>query len=107
MTEGDWWNSTVAMRMVEVVRGTGTAGDRKLLLFGAACCRRLLVLFPNGAIRRAAECGERHADGQATPRERVEAERASAPQPPPRRGLPGALTSTQSAVGEGTSVGPM
>jgi hypothetical protein len=105
MTEDDWLVSTAPTPMVEFLRSTGKAGDRRLLLFGAACCRRLLAFFPNGAIRRAAECGERHADGQAAPGERSEAEKALAPQPGPRRGLPRALTATQAAIGQGTWMG--
>jgi hypothetical protein len=105
MTEEQWLSCTDPTPMLEFLESTGKVGDRRLLLFGAACCRRLLALFPNGAIRRAAECGERHADAQATPRDRFEAERAFAPQPPPRRGLPRALISTQAAVREGTWMG--
>src|SRR5262245_15048011 len=102
MTEADWLSSTDSVRMLEFLRRTGRASDRKLLLFGAACCRRLLALFPNGALRRAAQCSERAADRQATPQERCEAERALAPRPVPRRGRPTALTDTMAAGAVGT-----
>jgi hypothetical protein len=105
MNEAEWLDATDAAPLLEFLQGTGQASDRRLLLFGAACCRRLLALFPNGAIQRAAECGERHADGQGTARERFEAERASAVQSRPRPGLPRALTDTQAAITEGTWLG--
>jgi hypothetical protein len=105
MNEAEWLDATDAAPLLECLQGTSQASYRKLLLFGAACCRCLLALFPNGAIQRAAECGERHADGRGTARERFEAERASAWQPRPRRGLPRALAATQPAIAEGTWMG--
>jgi hypothetical protein len=102
MTEADWLDSTDPARMLEFLRRTGKASDRKLLLFGSACCRRLLPLFPIGALRRAVECGERAADGLADPQEAFEAERALAQWPVPRRGLPRALTDTMAAGAAGT-----
>jgi hypothetical protein len=105
MNEAEWLNATDAAPLLEFLQGTGQASYRKFLLFGAACCRCLLALFPNGAIQRAAECGERHADGQGAARERFEAERAAAPQPRPHPGLPRALTATQAAIAEGTWLG--
>ena len=38
MTEADWLGSDDPGRMLEYLRGR--AGDRKLPLFAAACCRR-------------------------------------------------------------------
>jgi hypothetical protein len=105
MNEEQWLNATDPTPVLRFLQGTGKASDRRLLLFGAACCRRLLAHFPDGTIRRAAECGEHHADGRGTAEERFEAGRASAPKHLPRRGLPRALTGTQPALAGGTWMG--
>jgi len=75
MTERDWLEATDPQPMLAFLRNSGRASNRKLLRVGAACRRRLLALFPGGELRRAVECGERAADGQGTPDERVAAMR--------------------------------
>jgi hypothetical protein len=61
MTEADWLESVDPGRMLAVVRGK--ISDRKLRLFGCACCRRIWQLLPDPRSRRAVESAERLADG--------------------------------------------
>jgi hypothetical protein len=42
------------------------AGQRKLRLYGCACCRWIWHLIPEGPCRQAVETAERYAEGQAT-----------------------------------------
>jgi hypothetical protein len=64
MTEAEWMASTDPGPMLEFLRGL--APDRKLHLFGVACCRRLWDLVTDRRIHRAVELLERFADGLAT-----------------------------------------
>jgi hypothetical protein len=69
MTAADWNNSTEPQKMLEALRASGRATERKLRLFACACCR-LIWDFPNDERpRRGVEVAERYADGLATPRE--------------------------------------
>jgi hypothetical protein len=52
--------------MLEFLRTTGKASDRKLRLFAVACCRAAWGLFRAQAVRAAVETSERYADGQVT-----------------------------------------
>jgi hypothetical protein len=79
MNEPDWWvNATAPQAMLCFLQGLRLAGDRKLRLLAAACCRRIWRLLVHDVSREAVEVGERFADGLATERERQRAaERAS------------------------------
>jgi hypothetical protein len=74
MTEAEWLACPHPTPMLESLRGR--ASNRKLQLFACACCRRLLGLFPNAAIRDAIEFSERDADQLASPQEWHLAERS-------------------------------
>jgi hypothetical protein len=68
MTESDWVNATDPTPMLEFLRGR--VSDRKLRLFGAACCRRNWAEMKQGRGRDAVEVVERFADGLAGDDER-------------------------------------
>lgn len=68
MTEADWLSCTCSGPMLEFLRGK--ISDRKLRLFGAACCRRIWHLIVHPISREAVEIGERFADGLASDDER-------------------------------------
>lgn len=55
----------------------GRAGPRKLRLFAAACCRRVLPWLPAPLARAALDVAERHADGAASDDELAAAELAA------------------------------
>src|SRR5688572_16150151 len=73
MTEPEWDSCTAPQAMLEFLRGTGKASDRKLRLFGCACSRRVWRLLDERA-RAAVEAAERYADG-ATGSEELRAAR--------------------------------
>jgi hypothetical protein len=64
MTESEWLEGDNPLRMVEL-RRSGRANERKLRLFGSACCRRVWGLLPGQASQDAVEVAERFADGLA------------------------------------------
>jgi hypothetical protein len=70
MNEEHWLSGADPTLMLDYLRETGRAGERKLRLFAAACCRRILHLSPRHvssyAVQAAIEVAERFADGQAT-----------------------------------------
>jgi hypothetical protein len=76
MTEAEWLTCTDPTPMLEFVQGKSS--DRKLQLFACACCRRLLGLFPNAAIRGAVEFGELDADDLASPEDLRQAAQSAA-----------------------------
>jgi hypothetical protein len=61
MTEAEWLARTDPAPMLEFLRGR--ASDRKLRLFGVACCRRGWENLTDPKARRALELVERAADG--------------------------------------------
>jgi hypothetical protein len=67
MTEAEWLACEDSDQMVRYLEGI--ISDRKLRLFGCACCRRLWPLLPEGEFRQAVEIAERYADGLATDEE--------------------------------------
>jgi hypothetical protein len=68
--------------MLLFLRESGKAGERKLRLFGCACCRRIWHQVPDPRSRRAIEAAERFAEGEATAEELGAARRgAEAAQP--------------------------
>jgi hypothetical protein len=64
MTETEWDAFTDPAPMLAFLRGR--AGDRKLRLFAAVCCRRLWPLLTAGQSRRAVEVADRYADEETT-----------------------------------------
>ncbi len=73
MTEAEWNASPKPNPLLEFLRQTGRASDRKLRLFVVACCRRLLATaLAASALRAAVEAGERFADGLAAEGELAE-----------------------------------
>ncbi len=78
MTEKEWLNCTDLEKMMEFVEWR--VSERKLILFGCACCYRQWSVIPKGTCKKAVETAERFADGLSGPidlrlaRERVEQE---------------------------------
>jgi hypothetical protein len=62
MTEAEWLSCTDPTPMLEFLRGK--ASDRKLRLFGVACCRRVPSLFPDEQSYNALDLVERFSDGR-------------------------------------------
>jgi hypothetical protein len=76
MTEAEWLACTNPGQMLDFLKGK--VSDRKLRLFGCACCRRIWHLLPCEACKQAVRYAERFADGRASEQERREASRAAA-----------------------------
>src|SRR5437764_8207308 len=66
MTQAEWAACDDVGPMLEFLRGR--ASDRKLRLFGVACCRRIWHWLTNERGRKAIELAERFADGHLHPR---------------------------------------
>jgi hypothetical protein len=77
MTEDQWVACGDVEAMLGHLRGAGTAGDRKLRLFGCACCRQVWGRLTDPRSRKAAEVAEQLADGAATEAMRSEAAAAA------------------------------
>lgn len=71
MTEQEWLACNDPQKMLEFLQGK--ICDRKLRLFGVACCRRVWDFLPHDVSRRAVDVAERYADLQASDSERQEA----------------------------------
>jgi hypothetical protein len=76
MTEAEWMACPHPTPMLDFLQGR--VSNRKLQLFACACCRRLLGLFPNAAMRQAVEFSEQDADQLASPEQWIQAEQAVA-----------------------------
>jgi hypothetical protein len=69
LTEAEWNRCTSPEDMLQFVRATGKASDRKLRLFAVACCRRVWDLIRPEACRQGLETAERFAEGLAGPQQ--------------------------------------
>src|SRR5262245_58200409 len=67
MTEAEWPGWGEPEKLLAFLRGK--VSERKLRLFGVACCRSIWPLFTDDQCRTAVKVVERYADGLATPRE--------------------------------------
>jgi hypothetical protein len=63
-TEAEWLSCNDPDALLECARGR--VSERKLRLFGCACCRQVWPFFTDERSRRAVEVVERYADGAAT-----------------------------------------
>jgi hypothetical protein len=64
MTEADWLSAPEPYGMLEFLRDSGKASDRKLRLFACACCRTVWDLLADPRGKTAVEAAEEFADGQ-------------------------------------------
>jgi hypothetical protein len=71
MTATEWFSCNHPLLMLRALGER--ASDRKLRLFGCACCRRVWDWLPDAGNQAAVEVSERYADGSASERERVAA----------------------------------
>ncbi len=67
MTEEEWRTGSDPQSMLELSFETAT--DRKLRLFGCACCRRVWDLLPKDCFRGIVSVAEHFADGHASANE--------------------------------------
>jgi hypothetical protein len=70
MTESEWLNAMSPQPMLNFLKGSGRATDRKLRHFACACCRRVWELLSDQRSFRAVEVAEALVEGRATEQER-------------------------------------
>jgi hypothetical protein len=75
MTEAEWLACTDLVPMLEFLEAE--ASDRKLRLFGCACCRQVWESLTEDCFRDAVEVAERFADGKASRKELALAKKTS------------------------------
>ena len=66
MTESDWLSATEPEAMLDFLRSSGKASERKLRLFTCACCRRVWHLLADERSREAIRIAECFADGASS-----------------------------------------
>jgi hypothetical protein len=66
MSEAEWLKCDDPQVMLSFLQETGRAGDRKLRLFGLACCRRIWTWLTSDLSRQAVEAAEQFADEDMT-----------------------------------------
>jgi hypothetical protein len=66
MTESQWQSCTDTQAMLAFLHESDRANDRKLNLFGVACCRRIWPLLMDERSRNVVEAAERYAEGNTT-----------------------------------------
>jgi hypothetical protein len=76
MTEASWLACEDAYPMIDLIQGQSS--ERKLRLFGAACCRRLWHLLTDRRSMEMIAVAERRADGHASEEEFLAARTAAA-----------------------------
>jgi hypothetical protein len=65
--ENEWLTSSDAMPLLQMVEFLHRAGERKLRLFGVACCRNIWSLLRDERSRNAVQVAEQFADGLVQP----------------------------------------
>jgi hypothetical protein len=66
MTEEEWLSCTDHRFMLQYIRGSAIASERKLRLFACGCCRHFWSLLLDDRSRKAVETAEQFADGLAS-----------------------------------------
>jgi hypothetical protein len=79
MTEAEWLACTDPYPMLEALRASGRATERKLRLFAVAVCRRVWPLLTEESSRTAVAVAERFVDGLASRHELDEARTNATP----------------------------
>jgi hypothetical protein len=75
MTEAEWNRCSDPWEMLEFLRNTSRASDRKLRLFAVGCCRRLEAELPDQSSWDVVHLAEGYADGNGTDQDLMEARR--------------------------------